>query len=349
MLKVPWCNEILLLKPASPESHPEDLKYNSHIKAIVTIYFAGFKEDANPKKDERWQISVFHRGAVLEDSLETDFPYESLRKKAQCGTDDGFYNELLSLSPDMRIIKPSDRDGYVKVFLSGIEDEYAIKAMKLDNEKRKNEYIKLTTNSGLPYSRFDIFGQGIEKRIIRFSYRSAVSLDKRIREGNEYTFKNNTFYAYESFRIDSPAAVIRKIEAKLADKDLTEWQRSMSERRPKRINQDFVIVGQPNGFDYNITHGATYHMNHRIAPVEWRNPGTDYKQSGTRADIFFPKEEFYTMQDSFALNVTARMLCRMCEPYYIGAKIKKTVEKSIRKEFGELEKKIKDIKDSLDG
>jgi hypothetical protein len=343
MLKVPWVNEILLLKPASPESPPEDLKYGSHISVVVTIYMAGVnKEEDKAKKDIPWQISIFQRGTVPKDSLDVDFCYESLTKKAKNGTSEGFYNELLSLIPDMRRIRPSERERYVRLFLKEIEDEYNIKAMKLSKNKGEEEgYIKLESNPELPYSRFDIFGKGIEKRIIRFSYRTNVALDEKIREGNEYIYNGYKFYAYESFKVDSPAAVLRKIEENLTDKDLTEWKRHMQERKPSKITQDFIIVGQPNGFEYNMVEGATHHMHHRIKYVEWKNPGEGFKQSYTRAHIFFPREEFYSIEDWFALNFTARILCRMCEPYYIGAKIKEKVKEEI---ISEIEKRIKRFK-----
>jgi hypothetical protein len=338
-LDVKWANELLLLKPAHPLMSEQELPIGPHVKNVITLYFEGYKPGSNLKKDSPWMISVIQRGYVKRETVELDYAYESLCSKNSVPNSSlGFYNDILNLPSDKRMIRPSSLEGSVSLSLKESGTDHVpspkdIPAIKLHfGAKKRDGSIVLTAKQGYPYSKFDILGSGEEPQIMRFSYISDVALDKGSLRGlfMSASCPGQKFYTHETFRIETPQLVEDEIKRQVNSlgKDEIKGFGQVLNHKIKNLIQDLTVVGDPTAFDYRISAGSTRFIEQQLDRIAWRNPADTPQPNTTLVYSVFPKGDLYG--EKFTMDITARLLCDVCFPYVIEDKVKDLVSKELK-------------------
>lgn len=333
--KVPWANELIILKPVHPEGITNGDKKFSYATSVVTVYFGGRRYGATLDEEAKWQIGIVHRGRVEKESVlaNLDLSNQSLfcakPKKPQLR----FFNNVLSQTPEKRRISAvNGKKPRVRVSLRDIvEPEQVFDAYKIEPKSVCVEYIEL-----IDCTVISICGKGIKPRFFRVSYDHTASVLPIRRSTPTYTvdqYPGLAFPVEQDFEIWSYRKVLNAIKAQVhGGSEAAElFEEHIEERMitpAQKINLDLVVMGDPEAFQYEFMDSHLTTVDTLVHGVNWtRLNGKPGEPIRAVAYALFPKKTFHSAPEPFEMHVRARLSCNTCADYYLGSKLRQFEDK----------------------
>jgi len=330
-----YLNELLLLKPISPDMPPEIINAGSHVQTVMTIYFSGIKPKANRGDYSGWNFELYQPGIV--DSLD-------LGANETLFEPDSFYNHLINLDGKQprQITGVSLKKGEDKSLLERKVSLYWGKALGSKEEPEQAEVFKIRNFNSLAlgktgkrevgiilekhpkenYSKFIIFGNATYNFIFRFSYINPVA--KEPNDSNDPHFDINNilgeksatnssqrrFYTSEKYLLKSPYDVKEQIRGSLSKIEREALDDTLIETN---LHQDLTIAPRPHHFIYSYFLSSFVSSNEVIQDCTVERTWKEKPLSDKKVYVLniMPQSQSH-YKTSFQLPITAQLQCPSC-------------------------------------
>jgi len=341
-----YLNELLLLKPISPNMPTEIINAGSHVQTVMTIYFSGIKAKANRGDYSGWHFDLYQPGIV--DTLDLNVN-DTLFEPGS------FYNHLIDVGGKQprQIVgasskrrDPSLLERKVSLYWATLGSSEEPEKVEVFRIKRANSLhqkldkkevgIILGKHPQENYTKFTIFGNATHNFIFRFSYINPAAKEPKdskdpcldienVSEPGKANSSQRKFYTFEKYLLKSPYDVKEQIRGGLNKNDREVLDDTLIETN---FHQDLTIAPRPHSFLYSYFLSSFVSFNEAIqlytAERTWKEDHLPEKPTYVLNIMPQSRRHYDT---SFQLPITAQLQCPSCLYFQNALKIQQINKK----------------------
>lgn len=326
-----YLNELLLLKPISPDMPKKIIESGSHVQTVMTIYFPGIKRTATRDETLNWNFELYQVGMLDQLNLEVN---ETLFEP------DSFYNDLINLEENQHRkiegMSPKKKDKsllerkvslYWGNYLGSPKEPKHVDVFRLkefasvdyDKIKKKEVGVVLEKHNKENYSKIIVFGKEIYDFIFRFSYINPVAKKPKTSDDPYFHFeelvkeetKSNSgtprkFYSFEEYLLKSPSDIKTQIRESLKEDERKTLDDNLIEYN---FHQDLTVAPRPHGFLYSYFLSSKEFIQIYTTERLWKEENLPDKSTYVLNIMPHSKVHYDTY---FQLPITAQLQCPSC-------------------------------------